>query len=209
MMLSRDFRAVVWSGVFTAVFVIAGALWISSGDFVTDLFGPAIVASGNVASGAGDLMTIFDRLFPDSPYRIWAAIALLMSNLLFVAWFLRNRGNPLFRLSLAGASSLIFLTHLGYDGVFLLPAVVYFFAGGGKFSLIGLIAIMFSWQVVKVLDVLGILDHSIEWILLQALSYVVVVVCILFVSREEPRLLIVLRESQAINVRSHTRPDPG
>ncbi len=141
----RDKLAVIWSGLFVVLMMLGGALWISSGNFIIDFLGPFMVASNGVRPGHGDLLTMIDYIFDSQyQYRTVVGASLLVLNTIVVAWITRKSMDPLFILAIAGVSSLMFVTHLGYDGVFLLPALVFLIAKGGGASLVGVATIVYT-----------------------------------------------------------------
>ncbi len=193
MNIYHDRHSVVWSVFFVALLMLGGALWISSGDFSVDFLGPFMVAAHGVAAGHGDLLTIIDYLYAGQPpYRTVIGGLLLILNIIVVAWITRNSTDALFILSVAGVGSLMFVTHLIYDGVFLLPALVFLLVKGGAVSLLGLAAIVYTWQIVKVLDVLNISETSIEWTVLHFFVYLILMASLIISERKSNRPLLIL-----------------
>ena len=193
MFLSRDRNAVFWSGLLAMILTLLGAFWIFSGNFIVDFFGPFMVASRSVAPGHGDVLTIIDHIFGrEFHFRSVVGLLLLLLNIIAVALVTRKSSDTLFILAIAGVSSLMFVTHLGYDGVFLLPALVFLIAKGGGVSLVGLGAIIYSWQIVKVLDVLNFRAHPWGWLVFQFLIYIVLFASLIITEKRKNAPLISL-----------------
>ena len=196
MNICHDKYSVIWSGVFITFMMLCGAFWISSGNFLTDFLGPFKVAAHGVSPGTGDLLTIFDNLFIGQyqykTIRTTVGVLLLVINIVTVAWITRKSTNVLFNLSIAGVASLMFVTHLGYDDVFLFPALVFLIVKGGRASLFGLIAISYSWQVVKVLAVLNLIGQSLGWIIIQFCMYTIVLTSLIISEKKDEKPLLIL-----------------
>jgi len=197
MFLYHNKYAVVWSVLLVIMMMISGAYWISSGNILIDLLGPFKVASkiGNIAYGSGDILTIFEYLVgKEYEYRIIVAALLLLLNIVIVAFITKKSTDPLFILSVAGVSALIFVTHLRYDAVFLLPAFIYFLSRSGILSLIGFFIIIYNWQITKILDIFKIHNASLNWTIIHLFLYVILLVSLIFAEKHKDKKPLLILE---------------
>lgn len=191
MNIRRNFKSVIWSGLFTICFVALGAFWISSGNIMIDVFGPIIVSKDSVSPGYSDILTITTSLF-GIRYKFLTAIFLLGFNIFIVDSVINNSKDILFVLAIGGITSLMFLTHLGYDGVFLLPALIFLLSRGGISSLIGLSIIIYHWQVVKIFHILGFGGGSIEWKIFNLVTYIILLRCLIITEKKNFKPLLII-----------------
>lgn len=188
MNIRRNLKSVIWSGLFTIFFIGIGAFWISSGDIMIDIFGPMLVSKDNVSEGFSDIFTITTSLF-GSQYKFLLAIFLLILNIFIVDRILKNSKDILFILAIGGVTSLMFLPHLIYDGVFLLPALIFLISRGGIASLLGVSIIIYNWQVLKILYILG-LDDSIALSIFHLFAYITLLKCLIISEKKNFKPLL-------------------
>ena len=145
--------------------------------------GPLQVASSGVQPGHGDLRTLVDIFLGKSEYpRLALGLFLMAGNVGGVWWWLRGSTDPLFALAVSATSSLLVVTHLDYDYVFLLPAVVFLLFRGTAIGLLGIVATGYCWQLLKILHVFGIsssIGSPILAVAVQCLAHGLVLYCVL------------------------------
>lgn len=179
MVFANHKKALLWSVIFISFFTIVGAIWIRTGDFFLDLLGPIKIASKSVAMGQGDLLTIVDYIIgKDYSLRMVTALFLMIINIAVVILLTRNSKDYLFTLAISCTSSLMFVTHLGYDAVFLLPAFIYLISRSSIYSAAGLFLILYFWQIIKALHLIGISTGSLEFTIFHFISYFGVMYCV-------------------------------
>ena len=184
LMLRRDPPTIIASGAVATLLVALGAWWIADGNIVQALFAPMVVARESVAPGHGDLMTLFHYAFdPDNRYRLPVAVALLLANVAVVYRLTGLTTDPLLQLAIASTASLLFLNHLLYDSVFLLPALVVLLARLDLYTWIGGIAIGLHWYVLRVIDLFDLRSDDLPWTAAVAALYATVLACVVMRAR--------------------------
>jgi len=179
LMLRREPATVIWSGAIALVLVGVSSWWLADGDLRHALFAPLTVARTSVAVGHGDLMAVFHyAVDPDQRHRLELALVLLAANVLLVYGLARLTADPTVQLAMASTASLLFLNHLIYDSVFLLPALVLFVARRDPYAVVGGVAIGLHWYGLRVVDFLNLRTESLEWTLAVAALYATVLACV-------------------------------
>lgn len=121
----------------------------------------------------------------------------MILNILFVGLITKNSTDSLFNLSIAGVSSLIFVVHLGYDSVFLLPTLIYILSKKANiYSFMGLLTLTYPWYIVKILIVFNLFNFNdvslTTKLVVQFVLYLLLIISLIMVQKNprEPILKI-------------------
>lgn len=150
--------------------MMAVSLSMVDGSLTEKWLGPFLVASQSVGEGNGDLATILFRYVifePSFNYKISIYVILAVSNFAINYFLIRNEEDILLNLSISCVCSLLFLKHLGYDGVFLIIPLLYFMKYISPRGILGMTIIFYFWYFRKALDVLFGVDVTKETLLLN------------------------------------------
>jgi hypothetical protein len=172
----KIFTGLIFGGVITSL----GVFIIYDGNFLQSLFGPIMVAiNGGVSPGNADLLTISDYFFgKDNELRLYVIFLLLFLNI-FSAYFCAKREAGIaYNLAISSTLSLMFLTHLGYDGVFLLPAFCYLASKCSPIKWLGLGLIIYHWQIAKLIYIFDIIEDGLFLATINFITYAIIIVII-------------------------------
>jgi hypothetical protein len=78
------------------------------------------------------------------------------------------------------------LSHLIYDAVFLLPALVLFVTRTDGWAIVGGIGLGLHWYGLRVMDALGLTAADLTWALVSCGLYTTVLVCAFLTGRRRP-----------------------
>lgn len=149
------------------------------------LLQPLLTSAKGISPGAGDLMTIIERIISQYPQnnpileKAMYYFLPLISSLGVGLVIHKKSKNAWETLAYTSISSLMFIKHLSYDYVFLLPAAALVLRSDSKIkkSVIGL-GIFYHWYLLKILDLLSVnaelllpLSFSINLIMLTTIFY--------------------------------------
>lgn len=183
----RERKAAVWWALgLSALGLLVSVVWMREADLRYDVLGPLMVAEGAVTLGAGDLMTLLTMTVdPAMTWRLPLAVVGFAVNLGLVWWMVGRLADPLAQLAVAAVASLLFLNHLSYDDVFLLPALILFLKWRNRVGWVGLAAVLFVWHGLRVLMFLDLFPGPVGPlpVLVAHLANWVVLGCVWFGAR--------------------------
>lgn len=133
-------------------------IWVAKGAISLDFLSqPLRVASSGVSLGAGDLLSVLKMYVPQEGLtgKLVAIACLLLAG--SAPFWVRPNPGDLAYWSFCSVASLSFVTHLGYDYVFLLlPAVFAIKNIGSRIGVLMASLVSFPWFITKILIGVGV-----------------------------------------------------